>query len=84
MNAKIERLPVKSPNPALSVGKDGTVLYSNEACKPLLRKWGCEKRKKIAFRDRKCCAACNLQIKRLIKLISYNILMNSVITSCHL
>ena len=47
MNAKIERLPVKSPNPALSVGKDGTVLYSNEACKPLLRKWGVKKGKRL-------------------------------------
>jgi len=40
MIKKIEQSPAINPNPVLSVAKDGTVLYSNEAGKPLLREWG--------------------------------------------
>ncbi len=36
MKAKMEQIPEINPNPVLSVEKDGTVLYSNEAGKPLL------------------------------------------------
>ena len=38
MKTKIEQFP--ATNPVLSVGKDGTVLYSNVASKPLLHEWG--------------------------------------------
>jgi hypothetical protein len=47
MQAKIEQFPAKNPNPALSVGKDGNIIYSNEACEPLLRKWGVKKGKRL-------------------------------------
>ncbi len=40
MKTKIEQFPDKNPNPVLSVAKDGTVFYSNEAGKPLLYEWG--------------------------------------------
>ena len=36
----MEQFPAKNPNPVLSVEKDGTVIYSNEAGEPLLREWG--------------------------------------------
>jgi transcriptional regulator of aromatic amino acid metabolism len=39
MKTKIEHFPAMNPNPVLSVGKDGTVLYSNEAGEPLLHEW---------------------------------------------
>jgi len=38
MKTKIEQFP--ATNPVLSVGKDGTALYSNVASKPLLHEWG--------------------------------------------
>ena len=40
METKLEQFPATNPNPVLSVGKDGTVLYSNEAGEPLLHEWG--------------------------------------------
>ena len=40
METKIEQFTAKNPNPVLSVEKDGTVLYSNEAGEPLLHEWG--------------------------------------------
>lgn len=40
MELKIEKLLANNPNPVLSVDKDGTVLYSNEASEPLLQEWG--------------------------------------------
>ena len=40
MKTKMEQFPATNPNPVLSVGKDGTVLYSNEAGEPLLHEWG--------------------------------------------
>ena len=39
MNTKMKQFPAKNPNPVLSVAKDGTVLYSNEAGEPLLHEW---------------------------------------------
>ena len=42
MEAKMEQFPAINPNPVLRVGKDGTVLYSNEAGEPLLHEWGVE------------------------------------------
>ncbi len=36
----MEQFPATNPNPVLSVEKDGTVLYSNEAGEPLLHEWG--------------------------------------------
>jgi PAS domain S-box-containing protein len=36
---KMDHFPAKNPNPVLSVEKDGTVLYSNEAGEPLLQEW---------------------------------------------
>ncbi len=40
MNTKFEPFSIKNPNPVLSVAKNGTVLYSNEAGEPLLHEWG--------------------------------------------
>jgi PAS domain S-box-containing protein len=40
MKTKIEPFSGINPNPVLSVEKDGTVLYSNEAGEPLLYEWG--------------------------------------------
>ena len=40
MKTKMEQFPAKNPNPVLSVGKNGTILYSNEAGEPLLNEWG--------------------------------------------
>jgi PAS domain S-box-containing protein len=39
MKTKMEQFLATNPNPVLSVGKDGTVLYSNEAGEPLLHEW---------------------------------------------
>ncbi|WP_054865115.1 PAS domain-containing protein [Methanosarcina barkeri] len=36
----MEQFQENSPNPVISVGKDGTILYSNEASEPLLHEWG--------------------------------------------
>jgi PAS domain-containing protein len=36
----MEQFPAINPNPVLSVAKDGTVIYSNEAGEPLLHEWG--------------------------------------------
>ena len=36
----MEQFPATNPNPVLSVGKDGTVLYANTAGEPLLHEWG--------------------------------------------
>ena len=40
MKANMEQFPAINPNPVLSVGKDGTVFYSNKAGEPLLNEWG--------------------------------------------
>lgn len=40
MKPKTEKLLANNPNPVLSVDKDGTILYSNEASEPLLQEWG--------------------------------------------
>ncbi len=40
MTAKIDQFPAINSNPVLSVAKDGVILYSNEAGKPLLHDWG--------------------------------------------
>ncbi|HPS88987.1 MAG TPA: PAS domain S-box protein [Methanosarcina vacuolata] len=40
MKPKTEKHLANNPNPVLSVDKDGTVLYSNEASEPLLQEWG--------------------------------------------
>ena len=42
MKDKMEQSPAINPNPAFSVEKDGTVLYSNKAGEPLLHEWGVE------------------------------------------
>ena len=39
MKCKLEQFPAKNPNPVLSVTQDGTILYSNEAGKPILHEW---------------------------------------------
>jgi PAS domain S-box-containing protein len=39
MKPKMELSSVINPNPVLRVAKDGTVLYSNKACEPLLHEW---------------------------------------------
>lgn len=33
----MKQFPAKNPNPVLSVGTDGTILYFNEAGNPLLQ-----------------------------------------------
>jgi hypothetical protein len=40
LNTKIEQFPANNPNPVISIAKNGTVLYSNEAGEPLLLEWG--------------------------------------------
>ena len=40
METKMEQSSATNPNPVVSVGKDGTVLYSNAAGEPLLHEWG--------------------------------------------
>jgi PAS domain S-box-containing protein len=40
MEAKVEQNHETNTNPLLSVDKNGCVLYSNEACNPLLNEWG--------------------------------------------
>lgn len=35
----MEDFPAKNPNPVLCIANDGTVLYSNKACEPLLHEW---------------------------------------------
>ncbi|AKB64330.1 PAS domain S-box protein [Methanosarcina mazei] len=40
MDTKMKQFPTNISNPVLSVGMDGTVLYSNEAGEPLLHEWG--------------------------------------------
>lgn len=47
MKAKMEQSSAINPNPVLSVSKTGTVLYSNEAGKPLIHEWGTEIREKL-------------------------------------
>ena len=39
VKVKMEQSPAINPNPVLSVAKDGTVLYSNDAGEPLLHEW---------------------------------------------
>lgn len=43
----MEQFTAKDPNPALSVGKDGKVIYSNVAGEPLLHEWGVEVGEKL-------------------------------------
>jgi PAS domain S-box-containing protein len=50
MAIKMEQLSGKNPNPVLSVGNDGTVLYSNEAGELLLREWGIGIGEKLTLR----------------------------------
>ncbi|MDP4193267.1 MAG: PocR ligand-binding domain-containing protein, partial [Bacteroidota bacterium] len=40
MTSKTDRFPTINSNPVLSVAKDGVILYSNKAGKPLLHDWG--------------------------------------------
>ncbi len=47
MKTKIDQFSANNPNPVLRVGKGGTVLYSNEAGKPLLHEWGVEVGEKL-------------------------------------
>jgi PAS domain S-box-containing protein len=47
MKERMKHFPAKNPNPVLSVEKDNTVLYSNEAAKPLLIEWGVETEEKL-------------------------------------
>ena len=47
METKWSNLLATNPNPVLSVAKDGTVLYSNEAGEPLLHEWGVEVGEKL-------------------------------------
>jgi hypothetical protein len=40
MISKTDLFPAINSNPVLSVAKDGVILYSNKAGKPLLHDWG--------------------------------------------
>lgn len=46
---KIEQFSAKNPNPVISVAKDRTVLYSNEAGEPLLHTWGVRVGEKLPY-----------------------------------
>ncbi len=39
---KLAKFPSEDPNPVLRIAKDGTLLFANDASKPLLDDWGCE------------------------------------------
>jgi hypothetical protein len=52
MKTKMEQFPAKNPNPVLSVGKTGTILYSNDAGNPLLNEWGVRVGEKLKFMSR--------------------------------
>jgi hypothetical protein len=39
MKAKVGQIPATNPNPVLSVAKERTILYSNEAGELLLHEW---------------------------------------------
>ncbi|WP_440947659.1 PAS domain S-box protein [Methanosarcina sp. T3] len=47
MTAKMDQFPAINSNPLFNVGKDGTVLYSNEASEPLLHEWGLKTGEKL-------------------------------------
>ena len=38
------KFPDENPNPVLRIGKDGAILYHNQAAAPLLNAWGCGKK----------------------------------------
>jgi PAS domain S-box-containing protein len=44
---RMEQFPAKNPNPVISVGKDGIVLYSNSAGEPLLHEWNVKVGEKV-------------------------------------
>jgi len=46
---KIEQFPAKNPNPVISIAKDRTVLYSNEAGEPLLHTWNVRVGEKLPY-----------------------------------
>jgi PAS domain S-box-containing protein len=52
METKLEQSSATNPNPVVSVGKDGSVLYSNAAGEPLLHEWGARVGEKLPFRIR--------------------------------
>ncbi|MDP2653055.1 MAG: PAS domain S-box protein [Candidatus Omnitrophota bacterium] len=35
----IAKFPTQSPNPTMRIGADGTVLFANQSCQPLLKEW---------------------------------------------
>ncbi|HWQ47660.1 MAG TPA: PAS domain S-box protein [Methanosarcina sp.] len=47
MRTKMEQFPAKNPNPVLSVANNGTLIYSNEAGKPILQAWSVRVGEKI-------------------------------------
>jgi PAS domain S-box-containing protein len=49
-----QQLPSGNPNPVLCVGRDGTILYGNEAASPLLAAWGCQGGGAASGRWRQC------------------------------
>jgi len=44
----LAKFPTENPNPVMRISKDGTVLYANEASKPLLRLWQCQEDKRLS------------------------------------
>lgn len=47
MRTNMEQFPAKNPNPVLSVANNGTLIYSNEAGKPILQEWSVRVGEKI-------------------------------------
>jgi len=50
----LARFPGENPDPVLCVGRDGTILYSNQAGSPLLAAWGCREGAAVSGRWHQC------------------------------
>ena len=59
MKIEMEQFPATNSNPVLSMGKDGTVLYSNTAGESLLHEWGVVVGKKLPSNIRRYCSKGN-------------------------
>jgi PAS domain-containing protein len=45
--ASLAKFPDENPNPIFRLSNDGTILYHNKACGPLLDLWKCQKDEKL-------------------------------------
>jgi len=39
---KLAKFPAENPNPVMRIAKDGSIIYANKGCEPLLSFWGCQ------------------------------------------